>query len=58
MLIAWFTLAIYYSNLPWAWLRLALAVAFVAFAVWALWLARWRMARAAFVLVGDGGVVR
>ena len=30
LLIAWATLAIYYSNLPWAWLRLGLAVAFIA----------------------------
>ena len=42
MLITWSTLAIYYSNLPWAGLRLALAAAFAAFAVWALWLSRRR----------------
>ena len=41
-LIAWATLAIYYSNLPLAGLRLALAGAFAAFAVWALWLSRHR----------------
>jgi hypothetical protein len=41
-LIAWATLAIYYSNLPSAGLRLGLAVAFVAFAAWALWLSRQR----------------
>src|SRR5262249_61636374 len=35
--IAWGTLAIYYSNLPWAALRLTLAAAFAAFAVWACW---------------------
>ena len=39
-LVVWASLAIYYSNLPWAWLRLALAVAFAAFGIWALWLAR------------------
>jgi hypothetical protein len=39
-LIAWASLAIYYSNLPWAWVRLVLAVAFAAFGIWALWLAR------------------
>jgi hypothetical protein len=33
VLIAWGTLAIYYSNLPWAALRLTLAAAFAAFAV-------------------------
>ena len=38
MLITWGTLAIHYSNLPWPWLRLGLAAAFAAFAVWALWL--------------------
>ena len=38
LLITWATLAIYYSNLPWSWSRLALAVAFAAFSVWALWL--------------------
>jgi hypothetical protein len=39
-LVVWASLAIYYSNLPWAWLRLVLAVAFAAFGIWALWLAR------------------
>jgi hypothetical protein len=38
LLIAWATLAIYYSNLPWPWLRVLLAVTFLAFSVWALWL--------------------
>jgi uncharacterized protein DUF4105 len=42
LLITWATLAIYYSNLPWAWARLGLAAAFVLFAVWALWLSRRR----------------
>jgi hypothetical protein len=42
VLIAWATLAIYYSNLPWAGLRLGLAVAFAAFAVWAVWVSRQR----------------
>ena len=35
VLITWGTLAIYYSNLPWPGLRLGLAAAFAAFAVWA-----------------------
>jgi hypothetical protein len=35
VLIAWGTLAIYYSNLPWGEPRLALAAAFAAFSVWA-----------------------
>ncbi len=42
LVTAWGTLAIYYSNLPWPWLRLALAIAYLAFAVWSLWLARGR----------------
>jgi hypothetical protein len=41
VLVGWGTLAIYYSGLPWPWLRLALAAAFLAFGVWALWLT-WR----------------
>jgi hypothetical protein len=41
-LVAWATLAIYYSDLSSAGLRLGLAVAFAAFAVWALWLSRQR----------------
>ena len=41
-LVGWAALAIYYSNLPFAWARGALAVAFLAFAVWALWIARTR----------------
>jgi len=40
LLIAWGTLAIYWSNLPWAWARIALAVAFAVFGVWALWVSR------------------
>jgi hypothetical protein len=40
LLLAWATLAIYYSNLPWGWLRLSLAVAFLVFGIWALWLTR------------------
>jgi Domain of unknown function (DUF4105) len=41
-LIAWATLAIYYSDLSSAALRAGLAGAFAAFAVWALWLSRQR----------------
>jgi hypothetical protein len=47
----WATLAIYYSNLPWPGLRLALAIAFAAFAVWAIWFSsQWRMAAVLAVL--------
>jgi uncharacterized protein DUF4105 len=41
-LIGWAALAIYYSNLPWSWLRLVLAIGFAAFGIWALWIARRR----------------
>lgn len=40
LLIGWATLAIYYSNLPWAWARTILAGGFLAFGIWALWLTR------------------
>src|SRR5262249_40432329 len=51
VLIAWGTLAIYYSNLPWGELRLALAAAFAAFAVWACWVSPRRGLFAVFLLV-------
>jgi hypothetical protein len=54
VLIAWGTLAIYYSNLPWAGLRLAFALAFAAFAIWALWLSRQRRMPAVFVALFFG----
>ena len=50
LLVAWGTLAIYYSNLPWAGPRLILAGAFCAFAIWALWVSRWRRRFAAFAI--------
>lgn len=37
LFIVWATLAIYYSNLPWLGLRVALAVVFLLFGVWSLW---------------------
>jgi hypothetical protein len=40
MLVAWAVLAIYYSNLPWSWLRTIAAGAFAGFAIWALWRSR------------------
>jgi hypothetical protein len=57
VLIAWATLAIYYSNLPWAGLRLALAIAFAAFAVWAIWLSHRRRMSVALLIVLYLGVV-
>ena len=49
LLIAWAALAIYYSNLPWAEARLALAAGFAVFAIWALWLSRQRRMSAVFI---------
>ncbi len=56
LFIGWMTLAIYYSNLPSAWARLVLAVATLAFAIWALWVGRtprayWALAVAFAVVV-------
>jgi uncharacterized protein DUF4105 len=51
LLITWATLAVYYSNLPWTALRLGFAVAFAAFAIWAVWLSRDRRMTAAFVVL-------
>jgi len=42
VLVAWAALAIYYSNLPLAGLRLGLAGAFTVFAIWAFWFSRQR----------------
>lgn len=56
LLVAWATLAIYYSNLPWAELRPGVAIVFAAFAIWALWLSRRRRARLAFYAVFLGVV--
>ena len=51
LVIAWGTLALYYSNLPSFGVRLGLAAAFAAFAIWALWLSRRRhMSLVAFAL--------
>jgi len=50
LLTVWAALAIHYSNLPWAWLRSALAIAFAAFAIWAIWLSRPRRTTAFTVL--------
>src|SRR6202035_4186309 len=50
-LVTWATLAIYYSNLPWAGIRLALAAGFAAFTIWAVWFSRRRrMSAMAIVL--------
>src|SRR6516164_9397916 len=57
VLITWGTLAIYYSNLPWAALRLTLAAAFAAFAVWACWVSPRRAMSAIFLGLFLGVVV-
>ena len=56
LLIGWASLAIYYSNLPWPWLRLALAVAFAAFAAWTFWMSRQRYTRVALAITYLGVV--
>ena len=57
LLLTWATLAIYYSNLPWAWLRLSLAVAFLAFGTWVSWLTRRQLTKWVFAGVFIGVVV-
>ena len=52
--IAWGSLAIYWSNLPWGGARLALALAFMAFGIWALWFARAPRMRYAFAALFAG----
>ena len=54
--LTWATLAIYYSNLPWAGFRLGLAIAFAAFAVWAVWFSRQRRMSMAVVVLFLGVV--
>ncbi len=39
-LTGWGTLAIYWSNLPWPWARIAMAAGFLIFGIWALWFGR------------------
>ena len=49
--VAWGTLAIYYSNLPWSWLRLLLSLAFFIFGIWALFRVRSQRSVLAFAVV-------
>ena len=56
LLIAWASLAIYYSNLPWSWLRLLLAVAFAGLAVWVFWVSRQRRSYAVLTVLYLGVV--
>jgi hypothetical protein len=48
LLIAWATLAIYYSNLPWSVPRTILAIAFLSFGIYSVWIFSRRTGRYAF----------
>jgi hypothetical protein len=56
LLITWAVLAIYYSNLPFAGLRLVLAISFAALAIWLLWTSRVRHAPLLFIVLFLGVV--
>jgi hypothetical protein len=57
LLLGWGTLAIYFSNLPWGWARLVLALAFLTFGIWALWFSRTPRTMAVFAALFLGVVV-
>jgi hypothetical protein len=57
LLCLWGALAIYYSNLPWNWLRLVAALGFVAFGVWAIWRSGQQKMRLLFAGVFLGVVI-
>ena len=56
LFVAWGTLAIYFSNLPWAVARLALAACFAVVSIWLLWLSRQRRAFIFFIALFAGVV--
>jgi hypothetical protein len=56
LLLAWGTLAIYY-NLPWEGMRLAAALVFLIFGIWALWYSRRPVALAIFAVLFLGVLV-
>ena len=56
LLVAWGTLVIYFSNLPWAEARLALAACFALVSIWLLWLSRRRRALTVFIVLFAGVV--
>jgi hypothetical protein len=56
-LVVWATLAIYYSNLPLPAVRSIVAVAFLAFSIWALWLTRRRWMSLAFAALFVGVLI-
>lgn len=37
LVLAWCSLAIYFSNVPWPWLRIVLMITFIGFGAWMLW---------------------
>lgn len=51
LILGWGTLAIYWSNLPWPWARIALALVFFIFGIWALWFGRKPRSPLAFAAV-------
>jgi hypothetical protein len=53
-LIAWGALVIYFSNLPWAEARIALAACFALVSIWLLWLSRRRRAFTFFIALFIG----
>jgi hypothetical protein len=57
VLLGWAALAIYYSNLPWAWLRVVLAIVFLVFGIWASWLTRRPLMKWVFAGVFLGVIV-
>ena len=56
LLVAWGTLVIYFSNLPWTEARLALAVCFALVSIWLLWRSRRRRAFTIFIVLFVGVV--
>ena len=56
LFVAWGTLAIYFSNLPWAVARLALAACFAVVSIWLLWQSRQRRAFIFFIALFAGVV--
>jgi Domain of unknown function (DUF4105) len=56
VLTAWASFAIFYSNLPWPELRLALALGFAGFATWAFWLSHQRRTQVALAVLFLGVV--
>ena len=57
LLVAWASLAIFHSNLPWPELRLGLALGFLGFAAWALWFSRQQKPQLAVAVLFAGVVV-